>query len=451
MQSSMRIRVSVLLVIIGVVLAVAASLISVSSSTIQANGVIIDYGDYDTLWTEADVSDYNSVYDLMDYACTYNSISYVTDEDGSISELGGKASSETESWGAWGIKSGSISWTKIGSMKDADPSDYAVISISYTSGEEEPTVAVDYSGNSIYGYARKYRSVSLSPTVTEILASIKADATLVGVDYYSDYPQSVVQGVSDGSITVTGTYTSPNYETILGTNPDIVFCDGSQRSHYLMADTLRGQNIDSVVLYPGSDLDSVRDNIFIAGKVMQYDMASVEVIDNMDNVISALKDKIDVPEKRTMSVMVTLDPAVSPWVSGTDTYINSILEEFGAINSYGDQFGWTHISGETIGSRNPQVIIVITSEYKASQSEYDYMYNHLADQWKSTDAWKNGRVYMICEGAAEMVQRFGPRTAQTSELICRMVNPECFTEDMPLFVGDNYADYLTYSKEMNYD
>lgn len=448
----MRIRVSVLLVVVGVVLAIGASLASVSSSTIQANGVVIDYGDYDTLWTEADVSQYGSVYDLMDYACNLNNIEYKLNEDGSISELNGIVSSESYRWGAWGVKSGSTSWVKIDSIKDANPNDYAIVSISYTSVDGEPTVAVDYSGMPIYGYARKYRSVSLSPTVTEIVASIKAGNTLVGVDYYSNYPQSVVQGVSDGSIKVVGTYTSPNFETILGTNPDIVFCDGSQRSHYLMADTLRNQNVDSVVLYPGSDLNSVRDNIFIAGKVMQYDMASAEVIDDMNNVISILKEKIDTPERRTMNVMVALDPAVSPWVSGRDTYIHNILEEFGSKNVYDDQIGWAHINGETIGSKNPQVIIIITSMFKATQEEYDSMLDSLSDQWKSTDAYKDGRIYMICEGAAEMAQRFGPRTSQVSELICRMVNKECFTDgDIPKFVGDNYANYLIYSKEMNYD
>ena len=451
MQPATRIKISVLLVVIGTILAVTASLASVSSSTIQADGIVIDYGDYDTVWTDANVSDYDSVYDLMAYACDTNGLSFSIDENGTISELNGIVSGEDYFWGAWGIKSGSADWIKIDSIESTKPSDFAIISISYTESDGEPTVAIDYSGTPIYGYARKYRTVSLSPTITEIVASIKADTTLVGVDSYSNYPESIVQGVSDGSIKVTGTYTSPNYETILGTNPDLVFCDGSQRSHYLVADMLRESNIDAVVLYPGEDLDSVRNNIFIAGKVMQYDMASEEVINNLDTVMKELTDAITTPETKCPNVMVSLDPAVSPWVSGTDTYVDSILNELDAKNVFDNWSGWVHITGDMVAKCNPQVIIIITSQYHATQDEYDYMFSHLAEQWKSTDAWKNGKVYMICDGAAEMAQRFGPRTPQFAEIVCRIIHSECFSEEFPLFIGDDYSNYLTFSKEMNYD
>lgn len=148
--------------------------------------------------------------------------------------------------------------------------------------------------------------------------------------------------------------------------------------------------------------------------------------------------------------MVALEPDISPWVSGSGTYMDSVVVTMDGENVFSEWYGWVHITSDRIPYANPQVIIIITTEYSATQEEYDYLYNNLSAQWKLTDAWKNGNVYVICESAAEMVQRCGPRLAQTAELVAMILHPECFETQLPKIVGDDYADYLTYSKDMSY-
>ena len=46
-----------------------------------------------------------------------------------------------------------------------------------------------------------------------------------------------------------------------------------------------------------------------------------------------------------------------------------------------------------------------------------------------------------------MAQRPGPRFAQFAELTAIILNPDVFTDiEMPKYVGDNYTNYLTYTK-----
>ncbi len=430
---------------------VAGTLIS-EADTSQAQGTVIDYGDRNTLWTDADLSQFSAEIDLLNYACEVNGLPLSLGDDGTIIELDGVANTDDSEWGLWVIYPGSTDWVKLDAPYDQDPSQFVISSWSYVEDGDEPTVAVDYSGNPIYGYQQKYRVVSLSPSITEILGSIKAENIIVGVDTYSDHPSSVVEGTESGSIALVGTYSSPSFELIMGTNPDVVFADSSQRSHTNMANQLSSSGVDAVLLYPGEDLESIMDNIFIVGTVINYELAADEVISDIYGVIDQLAEKVYTPTAGgNVDVMISLEPDISPWVSGSSTYISSIASLFNSTNVFSGWDGWVHVTSDRIPFANPDKIIIITSEYSATQEEYDYLYDNLPAQWKDTDAWRNGEVYVICEGAADMVQRFGPRAAQVSELVAMILHPDAFDTALPKIIGDDYEQYLTYSSYMSYD
>ncbi len=449
MEERTRVVASVALVVVGILLGVSAGLLTSSASTAQAQGTVIDFSQYDTVWTDAEVSEFDTTLGLLEYACGANGYDLVVDwTTGDVLEINGVGGAGA--WALWAVEPGSTEWTELPAPYDQDPSDYTITSWTYSEDGREPTVAVDSSGNPAYGYSRKYRVVSLSPTVTELICSLGANYALVGVDMYSDYPASVTAGVDDGSITVVGSYTSPSLELVLGTNPDLVVCDGSQSSHVQFADTMRSLGIDAVVTYPGEDVDQVLDNVYLIGEAMGYDIAARNVIDDTRYVMDSLSAVIGDGGAATVKAMVTLEPDVSPWVSGSDTYINGLLVTMRAENVFSNWGGWVHITSDRIPYANPDVIIIVTTEYAATQAEYDYLYGHLSEQWKITDAWKNGRVYVICESAAEMVQRCGPRIGQTAELLAMMLHPECF-DDVPKIVGDDYTEYLRYSRDMGYN
>lgn len=444
-----RVAVSAAVVATGLVLAVIAGLIAPSSEAQQANGIVIDFSEYDTIWTDMDLSEYTEARDALAYACEQNGFSLTFGDDGRVSEINGTASDDVMSWNLWAIAKGSTEWTLLQAPYVQDPSDYTVTSWAYRSEGNEPTVAVDSAGNSIYGFSQKHRVVSLSPTTTEIVAAVGAEKVLVGTDYYSDYPESVRAARESGSIAMVGTFTSPSFEVITSTNPDIVFCDGSQYSHYQVAKQLRSVSVDSIVLYSGEGLYSVTDNIFIVGKVAGYSMAADRVIEESNYVFDSIAKSIEGYSDGSLDVMVSLEPDISPWVAGKYTYMDSIIDLLDSRNAFASWSGWTHLTANMIPQADPEVIIVITSEYRATQAEYDYLISHLPEQWKLTQAYKDGRVYMVCDGAAEMFQRYGPRTAQVAELMAMFLYPDAFETEVPKYIGDSYRDYLNYSKDLS--
>ncbi len=408
MNDRSRVLLSVVIVAIGVVAGTAAGVLGYSEDTTQANGTVIDFSEYDTVWTDAELSDFPTTLALLQYACGQNG--YEIDVDGgtgeilSINGVGGDGE-----WTLWVTYSGSTEWVELSYPYDQNASDYSITSWTYSTDGREPTIAVDYTGSSYHGFSQKYRVVSLSPTVTEILYSVGAKNLIVGVDMYSDYPADIVSRTDSGSVEVVGSYTSPSLELILGTNPDLVICDGSQTSHVNMASTLRSQGIDVIVTYPGEDISQVLDNIYMIGNSIGYDIAADLVIEDTQYVLDMLTSAIGSSD--TLSVMVSLEPDISPWVSGSDTYMDGIVAVCGGSNVFSEWSGWVHITSDRIPYTNPEVIIIITTEYAATEEEYEYLYDNLNAQWQLTDAWKNGRVYVICESAAEMAQRCGPRIA----------------------------------------
>ena len=128
-----------------------------------------------------------------------------------------------------------------------------------------------------------------------------------------------------------------------------------------------------------------------------------------------------------------------------------IVTSMGGNNVFSEWFGWVHITSDRIPYANPQKIIIVTTEYSATQEEYDHLYNSLSPQWQLTDAWRNGEVYVICEDAAAMVQRAGPRIAQTAELISTILYPGSSDIEVPKIIGSEYMDYLTFSYDMSYN
>ena len=452
MDDRARVTVSVAIVLVGIVLAVAAGSLVTEAETDQAQGTVIDFGDRETIWTDAELSQYGTELDLLMFACDHNGLSITFDDDGRITEIDGITNADGSEWGLWVIYPGSLEWVKLDAPYDQNPSDFTISSWSYVAEGEEPTVAVDYSGNPIYGYQQKLRAVSLSPSITEILASVKAENIIVGVDSYSDYPKLVAEAAQRGDIATVGSYSGPSFELITGTNPDVVFADSSQRSHSVMVEQLRDSDIDAVLLYPGEDLESIMDNIFIVGTVINYELAAKEVIDETYDVIGQLAELSYSPAAgSSVELMISLEPDISPWVSGTGTYLSSIAQMLNSNNVFSEWGGWVHVTSDRIPYENPDKIIIVTSEYSATQEEYDYLYNNLPAQWKDTDAWRSGEVYVICESAADMAQRFGPRTAQMAELVAMILHPEAFDTEVPKFIGDGYEQYLNYSSYMSYD
>ena len=417
----------------------------------QSLGIGIDFGERDVTWTDLDLHLFGDPKNALEEACDENGYSLTIDGDGTVQEINNVFADEDRTWGLWVVERGSVNWKWISEPAGIDLLNYTVSVWAYCSEDETPTVAVDQVGNSIYGFPQAQRTVTLSPALTEIMGSLNAVNTLVGTDRYSNYPAEVVTRQDRGDVTIVGDYLSPSFELIMKVSPDMVFCDGSQYSHFEMSEKLRRSNVNAMVMYNGESVDTIVDNIFIMGVAMGYDIRALEVIESLEYAEYILSTTLRSKNTEFISTMVSLSADKAPWVAGAHTYIHDILETMFGENVFSSKDGWIHTNSEIIPSTNPSVIIILSEDYRATQEEYDLMLNSLSKEWQETDAYKKGRIYMICEGATEMMSRAGPRYAQIMELTARIMHTDSFTDiTVNKFIGNDYENYLTYTKDLGF-
>ena len=450
---SMKVTLTVVIILIGCLVTIVVHSVGSESSAYQAEGILIDLGDYNTHWTDIRYSENTEdPRELLEKACEINGYSCLFENDilTSVTIDGLEYSNNLEKkWGLWYIERDSFDYTH-SETYSIKASGYTIVTWAYLGTDDKPTIAVDASANCIYGYSKPATTVTLSPVCTELVGSMKATSTIVGTDESSNYPTAVKTGKENKTISVVGTYTDPSYESIMSLSPDMVFCDGSQLSHRDMAKSLRNSSVNAVVVYNGNDFDSIIKNIFIVGAAMGYELRAIDVINEIESSFEQLKTLTAAYTGST--VMVTLGSNPSPYVAASNTYIDDIVSSMDGYNVFSYLSGWPQIISEYIQMKDPQCIIIL-DEGRYKQDEYDLMMSTLSAEWKNTEAYKNGNVYMLCDSVADMAQRYGPRTIQLVELFARIINPDAFTDGIVLekSIGNDYQDYLTITKNQGYD
>jgi iron complex transport system substrate-binding protein len=100
--------------------------------------------------------------------------------------------------------------------------------------------------------------------------------------------------------------------------------------------------------------------------------------------------------------------------------IQYLIDEAGGTNIAADLQGWATITLESVIQRNPQVIIV-TNSMGDQHTALDYIKSN--DQFKATDAVKNGQVYEI---DTDIFGRTTPRIVDGLETLAKLLHPELY-------------------------
>lgn len=440
-----KVIITVVIILIGIIATVALNGVGSNATQYRSQGIVVDYGDYQTMWTDADFKTNEDPVSLLDTAKEVHageSFDY-TMTDGILTSVSFNGNdypnTDEKTWGLWYVPENSGDPVKSENY-DIKASEYTVVIWAYTTADGKPMPAVDATMTSIYGYSEPMRIVSLSPVCTETISAVGGVDKIVGTDSYSDYPQTITEGKKDGSIAVVGSYTDPSYEAIMNTTPEMVFCDASTYNDVQMAAMLRASNVNSVVLFNGEDVSTIIKNIFIAGTALGYTLGSEAYIKNVQFYIQEIQEKVAGAEGFSTMVALSNDP--SPWIAGMYTYVDDIIDQVGGTNTFHSEKGWTNVTAESITQHNPDCIIIIdSSKYKAD--EYDEMLSILSHEWKSTNAYKNGNIYLVAEDAGSLGSRAGPRFVQLMELMAMIIDPSAFADNpLPKAIGNEYREYL---------
>lgn len=438
---------------IATLMVVAVPLVGFTESSADGKqGLVLDFGYWDMEWTEMVFTEGMTGYDALERVCEWKGYECNILEDGTVYSVNEQYNLVGIEWGFYIIEDGL--WV------DADPSmeisDVRIVSWARCSGVDAMVPGSDCDGFTYYGYAKdgrdavtgkQLRIVTLAPSVTETVTAVGGIDYIVGCDLYSDYPQEVQDRKEDGTITVTGGYTDPNFEWIVKLEPDIVFCDGGTGQHVTMADKLRKAGIDCVVLSDAVDISAMYDNLWITASALGLSENANSVISALSKTINDVSGIAGDTNKRVFAALST-DP--SPWTSGNRTFMSDIIYNAGGRNIFdGQGSGWFMVSKEQVYAKQPQVIIIIGAAPVTDEEAYAAILESLDPVWKATPAYENGEVYVFSGDAGDILSRPGPRLSEATELMAKILNPEAFLDRDPLdsipkYFADDYRYYLKY-------
>lgn len=255
------------------------------------------------------------------------------------------------------------------------------------------------------------RIISLSPSNTEMVYALGLQDKLVGVTSYDNYPPDAKNKpiVSD--------YSTVDLEKIVNAKPDLVLADSIQEKDTIPA--LEKLGITVYTMTP-NNINGILNEIKVLGRITGKTTESDNLVSNLTSRIQAVADKtakLTDSEKPRVLFVTWYDPI---WTAGSDTMIQYLIDEAGGVNIAADLNGYTTISLESAIQRNPQVIVVMSS-MGTQNTSLDYIKSN--DQFKSTDAVKNGQVYEI---DADIFGRTTPRIVDGLETLAKLLHPELF-------------------------
>ena len=243
------------------------------------------------------------------------------------------------------------------------------------------------------------RIVSMLPSLTEGVCAMNQCQRLIGVDRYSNYPDSLK------NLPKLGGGMDPNIEAIVALKPDVVLVSGSSRS----SERLEGLGIKVIALETKTHAD-VRRVLSVLGVLLAVPEAqgAERVWRIIDSSVSAAAQSLPAKAK---TARVYFEVSRGPYAAGEASFIGETLTRLGVNNVVPAKLGpFPLLNPEFVVRANPDVIM-IGDRSMVSAVAYP--------GWNSIKAVKNNRVCVFSNDDADVVVRPGPRMAEAARLMAK--------------------------------
>ena len=247
----------------------------------------------------------------------------------------------------------------------------------------------DDSGQTVQLARAPQRIVSLLPSLTETVCALGECARLVGVDRYSNFPDSV------RALPQLGGGLDPQLEAIVALKPDLVlasaFAPGAQR--------MRALGLKLLVLEPRDFADAVRV-VQVLGQVLAVDTAPA-VVQGMERDLRAAAQAVPAAA-RGKTVYFEVNPG--PYAASPSSFVGQMLAQLGLRNIVPASLGaFPKINPELVVRAQPDVILV-------GDNEVDDLSKRPG--WGALVAVRTQRMCVFGKQDSDTLVRPGPRMAQ---------------------------------------
>ncbi len=248
--------------------------------------------------------------------------------------------------------------------------------------------------------------ISLSPGTTELLFAAGAGELIVGVDQYSDYPESVKK------IPTVGGHPNVSVEAVIAKKPDLVVVwsvgktpKAIQQIEALGVTTLHLDARNS------NDIESaIRRLGIIAGTEEAADRAANQFVERL----TALKKQYEQQKPVTVFFEIWRDPLMT--ISGNQI-INSVIRLCGGRNIYENATASVpRVNLESFLSKNPEVILG-----SDPRGESDDALESLKKYWGRWDTLTAVREKQLFTVPSDLISRPTPRLLDGAEIVCEQL------------------------------
>ena len=255
---------------------------------------------------------------------------------------------------------------------------------------------VDDRGVTLHFARVPQRVVSMLPSLTESVCALDRCQRLVGVDRYSNFPESVKR------LPEMGGGLDPNIEGIVALRPDVVLVATSSRA----SRRLESLGISVVALEPKSHAD-VKRVLQTLGQLLGLpDAAAARVWRDIDDKLSATAQSLSVKARATR---VYFEVGRGPYAASESSFIGQTLTRLGVSNVVPANLGpFPLLNPEFVVRANPDVIM-LGERGAAGGVPYP--------GWGNIKAVKTQRICVFGLAESDVLVRPGPRMAQAARIM----------------------------------
>jgi len=218
------------------------------------------------------------------------------------------------------------------------------------------------------------RVISLSPSITELMALLNTTHILIGRTSVDDRPGYIKH------IAIVANPT-PNIELIVKLQPDLVLVEENLINPAELEKLKSQKGFDVVVL----NIDSIQDwedAVSKMGSLLQAHSRASEVI---DRVHQAKANAVMPKSTYRPKVMVAMSGS-PPWVAGTQSYQADVVRAAGGEPVGPDNDRFTAVNPESVVQQNPDIVFVS-----------DAIGKFTGPVWAATRASKDGEIIQVNE------------------------------------------------------
>jgi len=244
------------------------------------------------------------------------------------------------------------------------------------------------------------RIVSLLPSLTETVCALGQCQKLVGLDRYSNWPESLAK------LPRVGGGIDPNIESVVALKPDLVLMATSARG----AERLQALGLTVLALEPRTHADVQRVMRLVAQALDVSVQDSDRVWRHIDAAVNAAAQSIPAQAK---GQRVYFEVSRTPYGASEASFIGETLQRLGMRNILPASMGpFPKLNPEFVVRAQPDLIMVGDSNFADMQAR---------PGWPHMRAMREQRVCHFKPQDSDVLVRAGPRMAEAARLMAQCI------------------------------